>query len=100
MRYRPMRQHDRRLRQGALAAGFPTDRWTMGRVQQLVHREFGVCYHRNYMNRLLARLGWSLQQPLPRGRARDEELIRARLDQDWPRIIKGAAFRRKHSVLR
>jgi putative transposase len=89
----------RRLRQGALAAGFPTDRWTMGRVQQVIQREFGVSYHRHYINRLLGRLGWTLQQPLPRGRERDEALIRVWLDQDWPRIKKGAALRRKHSVL-
>jgi len=88
------------LRRGALAAGFATDRWTMGRVRQLIEREFGVRYHRNYINRLLAGLGWSRQQPLPRGRERDEELIRAWLAHDWPRIKKGAAIRRKHRVFR
>ena len=67
----------RRLRRGALAAGFTTDRWTMGRVRQLIEREFGVRYHVNYINRLLVTLGWSVQQPLSRGRERDEELIRA-----------------------
>jgi putative transposase len=88
------------LRRGALAAGFATDRWTMGRVRQLIEREFGVRYHVHYINRLLAGLGWSLQQPLPRGRERDEKLMRAWLAHDWPRIKKGAAFRRKHSVFR
>ena len=87
------------LQAGALAAGFPTDRWTMGRVCQLIEREFGVRYHVKYMNRLLTTLGWSLQQPLPRAAERDEDLIRAWLAQDWPRIKKGAAARRKHSVL-
>ena len=88
------------LRRGALAAGFATDRWTMGRVRQLIEREFGVRYHVNYINRLLVTLGWSLQQPLPRGRERDEELIQAWLAHDWPRIKKGAATRRKHRVFR
>jgi putative transposase len=89
----------RRLKRGALAAGFPTDRWTMGRVGQLIEREFGVRYHVKYINRLLTGLGWSLQQPLPQAAERDEDLIRAWLAQDWPRIKKGAAARRKHSVL-
>jgi putative transposase len=89
-----------RLRRGALAAGFATDRWTMGRVRQLIEHEFGVRYHVHYINRLLRRLGWSLQQPLPRGRERDEELIRAWLAHDWPRIKKGAATRHKHRVFR
>lgn len=89
----------RLLRRGAQAAGFPTERWAMGRVQQIIRREFGVVYHVNYLNRLLAKLGWSRQQPLPRAQERDEELIRAWLAKDWTRIKKGAAARRKHSVL-
>ena len=87
------------LRRGAIAAGFSTERWTQGRVHQVIEREFGVRYHVNSISRLLTRLGWSLQQPLPRAVERDEELIRAWLAQDWPRIKKGAAVRRNHSVL-
>jgi transposase len=89
-----------RLKQGALAAGFPTERWTTGRVRQLIEREFGVRYHVKYIPRLLTGLGWSLQQPMPRAAERDEELIRAWLAQDWPRIKKSAAARRKHLVFR
>ncbi len=90
----------RQLKAGALAAGFPTDQWTMARVQQLIEREFGVHYHVHYINRLLVGLGWSLQQPLPRAVERDEDVIRAWLRQDWPRIKKSAAARRKHRVFR
>lgn len=89
----------RHLKRGAVAAGFPTERWTMRRVGQLIEREFGVHYHVHYINRLLAALGWSLQQPLPQAVERDEDLIRAWLAHDWSRIKKGAAARRKHSVL-
>src|SRR5258706_7166869 len=87
------------LRRGALAAGFPTERWTQRRVQQVIEREFGARYHVNYISRLLTQLGWSPQQPLPRAVERDEDLIQAWLAQDWPRIKKGAALRRKHRVL-
>lgn len=90
----------RRLRRGALAMGFPTDRWTMQRVQLLIQREFGVTYHPNYINRLLGRLDWSLQVPLPRALERDEDWVRAWLEQDWPRIKKGAAQRRRDRVFR
>lgn len=89
----------RRLKRGALAAGFATERWTMARVRQFIEHEFGVHYHVHYINRLLAKLGWSLQAPLPRAAERDEELVRAWLAQDWARIKKGAATRRKHRVL-
>lgn len=88
-----------KLQHGASAAGFPTERWTMSRVRQLIEHEFGVCYHVHSINRLLAKLGWSLQRPLPRATEQDEELVRAWLAKDWPRIKKGAALRRKHRVL-
>ena len=88
-----------KLKHGALAAGFPTERWTMSRACQLIEREFGLHFHVHYINRLLAKLGWSLQRPLPRATEQDEELVRAWLAQDWPRIKKGAALRRKHRVL-
>lgn len=86
------------LKRGAPAAGFPTERWTMGRVQQIIRREFNVVYHVHYMNRLLERLDWSLQQPLASAQEQDEELIRAWIKRDWPRIKKSAAARRKHRV--
>ena len=88
-----------KLKRGALAAGFPTERWTMSRVRQLIEHEFGVSYHVHSINRLLAKLGWSWQRPLPRATEQDEELVQAWLTQDWPRIKKGAALRRKHRVL-
>jgi transposase len=88
-----------KLKRGAVAAGFPTERWTMSRVRQLIAQEFGVSYHVHSINRLLAKLGWSWQRPLPRATEQDEELVQAWLAQDWPRIKKGAALRRKHRVL-
>jgi putative transposase len=78
----------RQLKCGALAAGFPTDRWTLGRLQQLIKREFKVVYHPNYLNRLLHKLGWTVQQPVPRAKEQDEELVAAWLEHAWPRIKK------------
>ena len=87
-----------KLEAGALAAGFPTAQWTQARVKQVIEREFGVSYHRDYISRLLHDLGWSVQKPDPRAIERDEELIRAWLKQDWPRIKKSAAARRRDRV--
>jgi transposase len=94
------RQLRRLLKRGARAAGFLTERWTLARVQQLIEREFGVSYHRNHLSWLLDQLDWSVQQPLPRAAERDEDVIRAWLAQDWPRIKKGAATWRRRGVLR
>ena len=89
----------RLLKRGALAAGFETDRWTGPRIQSLIAQKFEVSYHSRYLPRLLHQLGWSQQIPLARAVERDEELIQAWLEQDWPRIKKGAAERRKNRVL-
>ena len=84
-----------KLEEGALAARFPTEQWTQDRVKKVIEQEFGVSYHRDYISRLLKGLGWSVQKLDPRAIERDEELIRAWLSQDWPRIKKSAASRRR-----
>jgi transposase len=88
----------KKLEEGAVAAGFPTEQWTQARVKKVIEREFGVVYHRNYISRLLDDLGWSVQKPDPRAIERDEDLIRAWLKRDWPRIKKGAAARRRDRI--
>src|ERR687893_819456 len=39
----------RLLKRGALAAGFPTDRWTLRRIQHVIKGEFDVSYHPDYL---------------------------------------------------
>jgi putative transposase len=90
----------RLLKRGACAAGFSTERWTLERIQQVIEREFGITYHEHSLSDVLAGLGWSLQQPLARAQERDEDIIQAWLEQDWPRIKKGAATWRRHRVFR
>src|SRR2546428_8232982 len=52
---------EQQLRKGALAAGFPTDRWTLERIAALIEQEFGVRYHPHYLSRLLRQLGFTPQ---------------------------------------
>lgn len=87
------------LDRGALANGFPTDRWTLERVQQLIQQKFEITYHPNYLNRLLRNLGFSPQKPLPQAIEQDKTLVQAWLQRDWPRIKKVAAARRRSRVL-
>lgn len=87
------------LDRGALACGFSTDRWTLQRVSELIEREFGVSYHPNYLNRLLDKLGFSPQKPLPQAVEQDRELVQAWLERDFPRIKKIAAARRRNRIL-
>ncbi|MCI0348007.1 MAG: winged helix-turn-helix domain-containing protein [Acidobacteriales bacterium] len=93
-----LRQLVRMLKRGAIANGFATERWTQGRIQQLIARTFQVTYHPNYVGRLMNQLGWSVQKPETRAIERDEDAIRAWLSHDWERIKKSAAYWRGHRV--
>lgn len=90
----------RLLDAGASAAGFERERWTLPRVRRLIEREFSVSYHARSLGDFLRRRGWSRQQPEGRDKRRDEELIRAWLSKDWPRIKKVAAARARDHLLR
>jgi hypothetical protein len=43
-------------------------------------------------------MGWSVQKPDTRAIERDEELILAWLQQDWSRIKKSIAARRRNRI--
>ena len=51
------------LHKGAQAAGFPTQRWTLARIQRVILEAFGVRYNVNYLSERLHHLGWSVQEP-------------------------------------
>ena len=85
------------LKEGALKAGFDTDRWPLRRIRAVILVVFGVHYHAHYLSRRLKALGWSPQQPAVYARERDEALVRAWLTHDWPRIKKRLAADRPRS---
>jgi transposase len=87
------------LDRGALASGFSTERWTLQRVAELIEREFEVTYHPNYLNRLLTKLGFSQQMPMPQAIEQDRQLVQAWLERDLPRVKKIATARRRDRVL-
>lgn len=76
------------LLQGAPAAGFPTDLWTLSRVTEVIEREFGVKYHPGHVWYILRDMGWSAQKPERRARERDEEAIAQWREEEWERIKK------------
>ncbi len=81
------------LAQAAKRSGFETERWTLPRVRAVIERRFGVTYYVDYLSTRLRDLGWTAQGPAVWAAERDEELIRAWLDRDWPRIKKRLAAR-------
>lgn len=78
----------RLLVHGPLAAGYPTDLWTLQRVADLIDRHFGVAYHPCHVWKLLTGLGWSCQKPERRALERDEAAIARWKEKEWPRVKK------------
>lgn len=77
------------LEAGAIACGFPTERWTLARVAELIRQRYGVRFHPNYLAEPLRKLGMTPQRPPTQARERDDELVEAWLKRDWPRIKRG-----------
>lgn len=78
----------RLLKQGALAAGFPTQLWTLPRVGALIADHFGHQYSDVHVWRLLRELGFSCQRPTGRAIQRDEQAIREWKQKRWPALKK------------
>jgi transposase len=76
------------LLKGALAAGFPTELWTVKRVRTLIRREFGIAYSHTGCWELLRALGFSPQKPEKRALQRDEEAILTWKRKTWPALKK------------
>jgi transposase len=70
------------------AHGFRTDLWTARRVADLIHRRFGVTFHRDYLRAWLRQRGYSPQKPRRRAKQRNQEAIDRWVAEDWPRIQK------------
>jgi transposase len=76
------------LKEGALAAGFPTELWTLPRIAQLIESRFTVTLVPSSVWRLLGRLGWSVQRPTGQARERDERAVRTWKAKRWPELKK------------
>ena len=73
---------------GAVAAGHPTEVWTLPRLARLIAQECGVTYHPGHVWHLLDRLGFSCQQPSRRAIERNEPLIQRWQRYRWPALKK------------
>ena len=76
---------------GAIAAGFPTELWTLARIGQLIQREFALAYSQTHVWRLLREMGFSSQRPTGRATQRDEIAIGQWKAKRWPMLKKKPA---------
>ena len=88
------------LMAGALAAGYPTELWTLPRIGKVITRQFGVEYSIGHLWHLLRRLGFSCQKPEKRAIQRNElEIVRWKR-HGWPALKKSPARRSHHGLHR
>jgi len=78
---------------GPSAAGFDSACWSALLIQELMRREFGVLYNRNYVCELLHNLGYSFQKAQFVSDHLDEARRHAWRTQEWPMIVKAAQQR-------
>ena len=78
----------RQLKGGALAAGFPTELWTLPRMAQLIEQRVAVQLTEPSVWRLLRALGWSVRRPTGQARQRDAKAIRTWTARWWPELKK------------
>lgn len=78
----------RHLLNGAKAAGYATELWTLERISQLIEKRFGVRYHPSHVWKLLGKLDWSSQKPERRAIQQDEDEIKIWMRYKWPHIKK------------
>lgn len=76
------------LMAGALAAGYPTELWTLPRIGKLITKRFSVKYSTGHLWHLLRRLGFSCQKPEKRATQRNEAEIARWKRHTWPALKK------------
>lgn len=76
------------LMAGALAAGYPTELWTLPRIGKLIAARFGIEYSTGHLWHLLRRMGFSCQKPEKRAIQRQESEIASWRRRDWPALKK------------
>jgi transposase len=76
------------LMAGAVAAGYPTELWTLPRIGQVIAQRFGVPYSTGHLWHLLRRMGFSCQKPEKRATQRNEAEIARWQRHTWPALKK------------
>ena len=74
--------------QGAVTAGYPTDRWTSRIVADLIRKKWKTTYSCSNVRRILCRLGLSYQKPTVRSTQYSQEIVEHWQTHDWNRIKK------------
>jgi transposase len=78
---------------GAIAAGYPTDRWTSRIVADLIRKKWNIRYCRSQVRKILNDLGLSYQKPDVKSTKHSQEVVEHWKEYDWRRIKKSGRER-------
>ncbi len=76
------------LKDGAIAAGYANEIWTLPRIAALIESRFGVHLSPVGVWKTLRHMGWSVQRPAKQARQRDEQAIATWKKKRWPALKK------------
>ena len=79
--------------EGAIAHGYPNERWTSKTVADLIQKHFGITMASRTVRDLLPTLGLSPQMPIVRSHKKDDEEAMRWAAQQWKRIKKSQKTR-------
>jgi transposase len=76
------------LAQGAIASGYPSNRWTSRIVADLIFQKWNVTYCRSNVRRILHDFNMSYQKPSVKLTKHSQEVVEHWRKHDWKRIKK------------
>jgi transposase len=79
------------------AFGYKTTLWTTRRLAEVIEKRFAVRFNSNYLAAWLTDRGYSPQKPETPAVERDNPAIARWVAEDWPRILKKHATKRRTS---
>ena len=76
------------MNQSPLKEGYPTEGWDRKRVQEIIHKYFGVTYHISHLSKILRRIGFTLQKPKRRDYRQDATRKKQWIEKELPALKK------------
>jgi transposase len=84
---------------GAIKAGYPTERWTSKIVADLIQKKFGIEMAPRTVRDMLPTLGLSPQMPVVQSHKHSDEEVLRWITLEWKRIKKNEKTGHSHSFI-
>jgi transposase len=76
------------LRDNAKNYGFDTEGWTRLRIAQVIEQRYGVRHDLSHISRIVQKLNFTLQKPLPHDYHKDPEAVKQWKEEKLPALKK------------